>query len=114
MSAQFSAANAEYVANFGDKASLGLPPAKKLIVGPSIAERTILHAIDTYSIFTVTCMDARLECLISFCSHGTCQLTLSFSPAAHLGIKEGDAHVIRNAGGSAYVSPFQRYDSGFH
>ncbi|EJD04213.1 carbonic anhydrase [Fomitiporia mediterranea MF3/22] len=31
----------------------------------------------------VTCMDARLD------------------PAAHLGIKEGDAHVIRNAGGVA-------------
>lgn len=26
------------------------------------------------------------------------------SPAASLGIKEGDAHVIRNAGGSAYIS----------
>lgn len=25
------------------------------------------------------------------------------SPAAHLGIKEGDAHIIRNAGGVAYV-----------
>ncbi|PVG02051.1 carbonic anhydrase [Serendipita vermifera] len=31
----------------------------------------------------ITCMDARLD------------------PAAHLGIKEGDAHVIRNAGGVA-------------
>jgi len=31
----------------------------------------------------VTCMDARLD------------------PAAHLGISEGDAHVIRNAGGAA-------------
>lgn len=73
MSAQFSAANAEYVANFGDKASLGLPPAKNLIVGPSeIAECTTLHVTDTYSIFTVTCMDARLECLISFCLQGTC------------------------------------------
>jgi hypothetical protein len=30
----FPQANAEYVANFGDKGSLGLPPAKKLIVGP--------------------------------------------------------------------------------
>ncbi|KIM85456.1 hypothetical protein PILCRDRAFT_5756 [Piloderma croceum F 1598] len=63
MSTQFIQANADYVANFGDKGSLALPPAKKLIV--------------------VTCMDARLD------------------PAAHLGIKEGDAHVIRNAGGSA-------------
>jgi len=58
----FLQANAEYVASFGGKGSLAVPPAKKLIV--------------------VTCMDARLD------------------PAAHLGIKEGDAHVIRNAGGS--------------
>jgi hypothetical protein len=33
MSAYFSQANAEYVANFGDKGSLALAPAKKLIVG---------------------------------------------------------------------------------
>jgi carbonic anhydrase len=33
-SAQFIQANAGYVANFGDKGSLALPPAKKLIVGP--------------------------------------------------------------------------------
>jgi hypothetical protein len=32
-------------------------------------------------------------------------MIVSFSPAAYLGIKEGDAHVIRNAGGSTYVSP---------
>ncbi|KAI0058055.1 carbonic anhydrase [Artomyces pyxidatus] len=61
--AEFVKANEPYVADFGDKASLALPPAKKLIV--------------------VTCMDARLD------------------PAAHLGLKEGDAHIIRNAGGAA-------------
>ncbi|KAI0267169.1 carbonic anhydrase [Gloeopeniophorella convolvens] len=38
----------------------------------------------------VTCMDARLE-----------QVSFSTFPAAHLGLKEGDAHIIRNAGGSA-------------
>jgi len=63
MSDSFAQANDQYVANFGNKGSLPLPPAKQLTV--------------------VTCMDARLD------------------PAAHLGIKEGDAHVIRNAGGSA-------------
>ncbi|KAI0045951.1 carbonic anhydrase [Auriscalpium vulgare] len=61
-SAQFPQANDKYVASFGDKGSLALPPARQLIV--------------------VTCMDARLD------------------PAAHLGLKEGDAHVIRNAGGA--------------
>ncbi|KAJ7246564.1 carbonic anhydrase [Mycena haematopus] len=60
---EFVKRNDLYVANFGDKANLVMPPAKKLII--------------------VTCMDARLD------------------PAAHLGIKEGDAHVIRNAGGVA-------------
>ncbi|KAI0321179.1 carbonic anhydrase [Amylostereum chailletii] len=59
----FAEANKTYVANFGDKGALPLPPGKKLTV--------------------VTCMDARID------------------PAAHLGIKEGDAHVIRNAGGVA-------------
>jgi len=59
----FAQANNDYVASFGNKGSLPLPPGKHLTI--------------------VTCMDARLD------------------PAAHLGIKEGDAHVIRNAGGSA-------------
>jgi carbonic anhydrase len=52
--------NEAYAARF-DKASLPLPPAKKLAV--------------------VACMDARLD------------------PASVLGLTEGDAHVIRNAGG---------------
>ncbi|KAJ7368798.1 carbonic anhydrase [Mycena albidolilacea] len=60
---EFAKRNEQYVANFGDKGSLPMPPDKKLII--------------------VTCMDARLD------------------PAAHLGIKEGDAHIIRNAGGVA-------------
>jgi carbonic anhydrase len=53
--------NEAYVAEFGDKADLPLPPATKTAV--------------------VACMDARL------------------SPYGALGLKEGDAHVIRNAGG---------------
>lgn len=54
-------ANKEYADNFGDKASLPLPPGRKFAV--------------------LTCMDARLD------------------PAKFAGIAEGDAHVIRNAGG---------------
>ncbi|GAA5852675.1 hypothetical protein JCM9279_004950 [Rhodotorula babjevae] len=53
--------NEKYVATFGDKGSLPLPPAKKLAV--------------------LSCMDAR------------------FDPFAALGLREGDAHHIRNAGG---------------
>jgi carbonic anhydrase len=56
-------ANAKYVAEFGDKGSLALPPARRFAV--------------------LTCMDARLD------------------PAKYAGLSEGDAHVIRNAGGRA-------------
>jgi len=57
------AANKNYVANFGDKSSLALPPSRQFAV--------------------LTCMDARLD------------------PAKYAGLSEGDAHVIRNAGGRA-------------
>ncbi|GAA5898687.1 hypothetical protein JCM8208_004732 [Rhodotorula glutinis] len=53
--------NEKYVATFGDKGSLPLPPAKKLAI--------------------LSCMDAR------------------FDSFAALGLQEGDAHHIRNAGG---------------
>ena len=57
------AANAAYVAGFGDKGNLALPPARGFAI--------------------LTCMDARLD------------------PAKYAGLSEGDAHVIRNAGGRA-------------
>jgi len=57
------AANDAYVANFGDKGFLALPPARRFAI--------------------LTCMDARLD------------------PAKYAGLSEGDAHVIRNAGGRA-------------
>jgi carbonic anhydrase len=56
-------ANARYVASFGDKGRLPLPPARRFAI--------------------LTCMDARLD------------------PAKYAGLSEGDAHVIRNAGGRA-------------
>ena len=56
-------ANAHYAADFGDKATLALPPARHFAI--------------------LTCMDARLD------------------PAKYAGLTEGDAHVIRNAGGRA-------------
>jgi carbonic anhydrase len=57
------AANERYAANFGDKAKLAMPPARRFAI--------------------LTCMDARLD------------------PAKFAGLAEGDAHVIRNAGGRA-------------
>jgi carbonic anhydrase len=57
------AANAAYATEFGDRASLALPPARRFAI--------------------LTCMDARLD------------------PARYAGLHEGDAHVIRNAGGRA-------------
>ncbi len=55
--------NRNYAANFGEKAKLALPPARRFAI--------------------LTCMDARLD------------------PAQYAGLAEGDAHVIRNAGGRA-------------
>ena len=56
-------ANERYVASFGSKGDLALPPARHFAI--------------------LTCMDARLV------------------PAKYAGLSEGDAHVIRNAGGRA-------------
>ena len=60
---QVLAANAAYAKDFGDKAKLAMPPARRFAI--------------------LTCMDARLD------------------PAKFAGLSEGDAHVIRNAGGRA-------------
>ncbi|MEZ5326008.1 MAG: carbonic anhydrase [Verrucomicrobiales bacterium] len=57
------AANALYVADFGSKGDLPMPPGRHFAI--------------------LTCMDARLD------------------PAKYAGLAEGDAHVIRNAGGRA-------------
>src|SRR2546423_4327077 len=57
------AANERYVAEFGEKGNLPMPPARRFAI--------------------LTCMDARLD------------------PAKFAGLREGDAHVIRNAGGRA-------------
>lgn len=55
--------NQNYVAAFGEKDKLAMPPARRFAI--------------------LTCMDARLD------------------PAKYAGLSEGDAHVIRNAGGRA-------------
>lgn len=56
-------ANRKYSGEFGDKAHLAVPPARRFAI--------------------LTCMDARLD------------------PSKFAGLAEGDAHVIRNAGGRA-------------
>ena len=56
-------ANEKYAAEFGEKSTLALPPARGFAI--------------------LSCMDARLD------------------PAKYAGLAEGDAHVIRNAGGRA-------------
>src|SRR5690349_6072628 len=56
-------ANESYAAEFGERATLAMPPARRFAI--------------------LTCMDARLD------------------PAKFAGLAEGDAHVIRNAGGRA-------------
>jgi carbonic anhydrase len=61
--AEVTLANADYVAEFGDKGNLPMPPRRQFAI--------------------LTCMDARLD------------------PAKYAGLAEGDAHVIRNAGGRA-------------
>ncbi|PCI65817.1 MAG: carbonic anhydrase [Piscirickettsiaceae bacterium] len=60
---EVTSANAEYVAGFGEKENLPMPPGRQFAI--------------------LTCMDARLD------------------PAKYAGLAEGDAHVIRNAGGRA-------------
>ncbi|MFO7582901.1 beta-class carbonic anhydrase [Guyparkeria sp.] len=60
---EIMSANADYVAGFGDKGDLPMPPGRHFAI--------------------LTCMDARLD------------------PAKYAGLAEGDAHVIRNAGGRA-------------
>src|ERR1700680_3618752 len=57
------AANQRYAADFGNKAKIAMPPARRFAI--------------------LTCMDARLD------------------PAKFAGLAEGDAHVVRNAGGRA-------------
>jgi carbonic anhydrase len=67
------AENAAYAKDFGDKAKLPMPPARRFAI--------------------LTCMDARLD------------------PAKFAGLSEGDAHVIRNAGGRATTTPFVPWSS---
>ena len=58
-------------------------------------------------------MDARLEYVVLTVAWELSRVLTIPSPAAHLGIKEGEPHVIRNAGGVAFVSTYhlQWYDS---
>ena len=83
------AANAAYVASFGEKSSLALPPARAAaFLGAVESRESATRFLCCRPLLTAppspaVCMDARIN------------------PAAALGLKEGDAHVIRNAGGRA-------------
>ena len=82
---EFAKANETYTQSFGEKASLALPPSRKVIVITYVFALFTLHYL-AYGVRDGSCMDARID------------------PAASLGIKEGEAHIIRNAGGRAYVA----------
>lgn len=74
--------NEKYVSTFTES-DLALPPAKKYAVGKFFTTKVHNQNMHLQPQRTVTCMDARLD------------------TASALGITLGDAHVIRNAGGSA-------------
>ena len=94
----FVAKNAPYVATFGEKAALPLKPGKKLAIGKfiSIIRIDLLDSPTISSDLHGCTYQVRFR---RFCS--LFRLTLLFSVYAELGIHEGDAHIIRNAGGSA-------------
>jgi carbonic anhydrase len=89
--------NEEYVSKY-DQGHLELPPAKKVLIGEHLicySDATIL----TYRAL-VTCMDARIEYAM-FLSWFRLFSHHSTSPYSALGLKLGEAHVVRNAGGIA-------------
>lgn len=75
---EFEAANKSYSASFA-KGGLALPPAR--CAACIILDLELSQLISRSKVAVVACMDARLD------------------PAKVLGLQEGDAHVIRNAGG---------------
>lgn len=88
--AEVISSNEAYAASFGAKASLALPPARAaafLVRWPcssrKLHESALLTPSPAPNRNLQVCMDARIN------------------PAAAFGLKEGDAHVIRNAGGRA-------------
>lgn len=89
---EFEVANEQYAAGF-DKGDLPMPPGRcvfsSLHLSQNIQWELDLNMLTEgkkktcRKVFVLTCMDARLD------------------PAKFLGLKEGDAHVYRNAGGRA-------------
>ena len=82
MAADFAGPNGEYVANFGDKGALALPPAKKvsleeLFVTVLLRKRFAVYGwcvgpcfdrLHDVTFAAVTCMDARIE-YVSNCQY---------------------------------------------
>ena len=75
-------ANDQYAKNFTD-GDLPIPPSRKYLIGKPISDLTIISARFIGQHNTVTCMDSRIDTFYAF------------------GIKLGEAHIIRNAGGNA-------------
>lgn len=99
----FEKGNSVYIGGFGGKGSLPIPPGKKLAVGSLSLSLCPFIAFISYWQW---CSDLygcsfKVEWWISYNIFRG--LISYFSPESHLGLKEGDAHVIRNAGGIASV-----------
>lgn len=94
----FVAKNAPYVATFGEKAALPLKPGKKLAIGKFISKIRI-DLLDSPTISSdlhgCTYQVGSRHSMLSD------EVDQFVSVYAELGINEGDAHIIRNAGGSA-------------
>lgn len=98
----FSEANKQYAASYpAEAAALGAPPVRKLAIGSSPRW--------AFNLYILNCYSSNLHGLalgVRKSSPQSLPLTevVSRSNFASLGIKLGDAHVIRNAGGVGFVS----------
>ena len=102
----FAKANEAYVATFGDKGNLPLPPAKKLLIGASrsslLSRQTDVLTPPASSHLHGRADQVRPPGLFVFTPRVRCSLeTSARSVYAELGIQEGEAHIVRNAGGVA-------------
>jgi len=97
--------NKEYAEHF-DQSHLALPPAKKYAVGKSLKLAYQHSIVASASINARSCTDNRFYTAKrkAQAHHGpptvTC-MDARIDPCSAYGISLGDAHVIRNAGGSA-------------
>lgn len=96
---EFEAANANYVASF-TKGDLQLPPQRY------VARYSSLTSPMFFSVYLTFDQEGRSSYLhgcspwyVTMVLLGQGPVLISIDPARALGLEEGDAHVIRNAGG---------------